>query len=128
VARIVLVDDDPLTLEAVTRPLERRGHHVMTFEEGAPALDWMSIERPDLVILDVVMPRLSGFDVCRRLRKKPGLRELPVVFLTSKNGSADIEAARDAGSEYFVTKPVLAARLVRLIEDLTQPVERRAGR
>jgi DNA-binding response OmpR family regulator len=127
VARIVLVDDDPLTLEAVTRPLERRGHHVMAFEEGEQALDWMSLERPDLVILDVVMPRLSGFDVCRRMRDAPGLHDLPVVFLTSKNRDADIEAARDAGSDHFVTKPVLAARLVKLVDDLTRAVDRRAA-
>lgn len=112
---IVLVDDEPLTLRAVRRLLERAGHDVVAFDSGAAALDWLADRRPDAIILDVVMPGLSGYEVCRRLRLIPALRRVPVVFLTSKNRSDDMAEARAAGSDLFVVKPVLADRLLRLV-------------
>lgn len=112
---IVLVDDEPLTLRAVRRVLERAGHVVEAFERGGAALDWLANRTPDAIILDVVMPGLSGYEVCRRLRLMPALRRVPVIFLTSKNRSDDMVEARAAGSDLFVVKPVLADRLLNLI-------------
>ena len=119
---ILLVDDDPLTLEALRRLLERAGHAVTAFQTGGEALDWLSAHTPDAIILDIVMPQLSGYDVCRRLRRLPHVRRTPVVFLTSKDRSADMAEAREAGSDLFVTKPVLAARLVKLLSGIRSPL------
>lgn len=119
---ILLVDDDLLTLEALQRLLERAGHRVFPFQTGGEALDWLSAHTPDAIILDIVMPRLSGYDVCRRLRRLPHVRRAPVVFLTSKDRSADMAEARDAGSDLFVTKPVLAARLLKLLSGVRPPL------
>jgi CheY-like chemotaxis protein len=118
---ILLVDDDPLVLDAVRRPLEKAGHAVACFDDGGAALDWTSRQQPDVVILDIVMPRLSGYDVCRRLRRQPHTRRLPVIFLTSKNQLEDEAQARAAGSDLFLTKPVLATRLLRLVGEQLPP-------
>ena len=119
---ILLVDDDSLTLEALQRLLERAGHGVIAFQAGGEALDWLSAHTPDAIILDIVMPRLSGYDVCRRLRQIPHVRRAPVVFLTSKDREGDMREAREAGSDLFVTKPVLAARLLKLLSDVRPPL------
>jgi DNA-binding response OmpR family regulator len=116
--KIVLVDDEPLTLEALRRLLVRAGHAVLAYSNGAAALDWLSHNRPDLVILDIVMPEMSGYDVCRRLRARARLRDVPVVFLTSKDRTSDMAEASASGSDLFVTKPVLAARLLKMVADL----------
>src|SRR5687767_5820674 len=102
---ILVVDDEPLTLEAIRRLLLRAGHSVAAFASGAEALDWLGEHRPDAILLDIVMPGLSGYEVCRRLRAVPRLRHTPVVFLTSKDRSDDRREARTAGSDAFVTKP-----------------------
>jgi DNA-binding response OmpR family regulator len=113
--KIAVVDDEPLTLRAVRRLLARAGHEVVAFESGGAALDWFVEGRPDAVILDVVMPGLSGYEVCRRLRAMPAMRRVPVIFLTSKNRSDDMVEARAAGSDLFVVKPVLGDRLLSLL-------------
>ena len=120
---ILLVDDDSFTLEALRRLLERAGHSVIAFQAGGEALDWLSAHEPDAIILDIMMPRLSGYDVCRRLRRMPHMRRAPVVFLTSKDRSDDMAEAREAGSDLFVTKPVLAARLLKLLADVRSPLQ-----
>ena len=116
---ILVVDDDSLTLEALRRLLERAGHQVQVFQSGGEALDWLADHQPDAIVLDIMMPRLTGYDVCRRLRERPHLQRIPVVFLTSKDGSTDRIDARAAGSDLFVTKPVLAARLLKLLADVS---------
>jgi CheY-like chemotaxis protein len=121
---ILLVDDAPLTLEALRRLLERAGHSVVGFTTGGQALDWLADHRPDAIILDIVMPQISGYEVCRRLRLMPPLRRLPVLFLTSKNGTADRVQAEAAGSDLFVSKPVLAARLLEQLSDIRRQIER----
>ena len=113
---ILLVDDEPTVLAALRQPLEKAGHRVTAFEDPGLALEWLSEWKPALVILDVMMPRLSGYEVCRRLRAHRGLRDVPVLFLTSKNRAADMAEAQDAGSQAFLTKPVLAARLLKLVD------------
>ena len=120
---ILLVDDDPLTLEALRRLLGRAGHSVTAFPNGGEALDWLGHHRPDAIILDIVMPHLSGYEVCRRLRLMPPLRRVPVLFLTSKNGTADRVEARAAGSDLFVSKPVLAARLREQLAGISRQLE-----
>jgi DNA-binding response OmpR family regulator len=114
--KILVVDDDPIVLRAVSLPLQKRGYYVATAESGEEAVDWLAEEAPDLVILDVIMPGLDGHGVCRILRANPATSHTPVIFLTARRGRDDMAAAHEAGSDLYLIKPVLPARLLNMVE------------
>jgi CheY-like chemotaxis protein len=118
---VLVVDDDPIVLRAVSQPLLHRGYDVVAVESGARALEWLDDTRADLVILDVVMPEMSGYEVCELLRADPLHRDTPVIFLTSRRGLDDMARARAAGSDLYVMKPFLAGRLVNMVEMFISP-------
>ena len=103
---ILVVDDSEINRDMLRRRLEKRGYRVVTAENGSQALETASREAIDLVLLDVMMPGLSGLDVLRILRKSPAGKDLPVIMATAKSESADIVEALDAGANDYVTKPL----------------------
>jgi DNA-binding response OmpR family regulator len=113
---ILVVDDDRLSSAPVKQLLVSRGFEAFAVESGADALDWLRERTPDLILLDVVMPGMSGFEVCRRLRREPATRTTPVVFLTARKGLADLIEGKDAGSDLYLVKPVLAAKLLNFLD------------
>jgi DNA-binding response OmpR family regulator len=114
--RILVVDDDPATSRLVRHCLEWRGYEVVERSSGMEALAWLEWERADLIILDVVMPGLSGFEVCRRLRARAGTRDTPVIFLTAREGIRDAMEGSAAGSDLYLVKATLWTRLVSMVE------------
>ena len=105
-ARILIADDLPDLLEALKETLEREGYAVTAVSDGRAALDAIRADPPDIAVLDLKMPRMTGFDVCRELRDDPLLENLPVVILSaSGNRDSKIEGL-DLGADDFVTKPV----------------------
>jgi DNA-binding response OmpR family regulator len=114
--RILVVDDDPAASVAVRHCLEWKGYEVVEQPSGAEALAWLEREHADLIILDVVMPGLSGFEVCRRLRERDDTRYTPVIFLTSRQGIRDLLEGKAAGSDLYIVKATLGAKLVRMVE------------
>jgi two-component system cell cycle response regulator len=113
--KILAVDDDEGGLEAIRQMLLQRGYDVATAASGEEALSLVAAESFDLAILDVVLPGISGYDVCRRIRDDPRTRGIPVIFLTGKGGPVDVEEAQKAGSDLLVVKPVLATRLLNMV-------------
>lgn len=113
--KILAVDDDISGLEAIRQILMQKGYEVSAAGGGEEALRLLAAEAFDLVILDVIMPDLSGFEVCRRIRDDPRTRDVPVIFLTGKGAAVDIAAAQEAGSDLFVVKPVLATKLLNMV-------------
>lgn len=105
-AQILIVDDEPLTRGSVRRILEDDGHVVREAGSSEEALTLMKRIQPDLLVLDIVMPGMSGIDLCRRLRADPFYIRLPIIFLTAKSRPSDIAAGLDAGGDDYVTKPV----------------------
>src|SRR5262245_54853870 len=95
--KVLLVDDDNLAAAAVEHVLGRSGYDVVTLDSGLAALKWLETDTADLILLDVVMPGLSGFDVCRRLRENPDTRLTPIVFLTAKDRVKDMTEGMNAG-------------------------------
>jgi len=114
--KILLVDDDNLAAAAVEHVLVRAGYDVVTLDNGLAALRWLETNSADLILLDVVMPGLSGYDVCRRLRDNPDTRLTPIVFLTCKDRVKDMSEGMNAGSDLYLVKPVLAARLLKMLQ------------
>jgi DNA-binding response OmpR family regulator len=109
--RILTVDDDPTMQEFLRINLEPEGYTVVPMPNGPAALDWLATEVPDLVLLDVEMPGLSGFDVCRRIRWDVA-RYTPVIFLTGKDRPEEVVEGRAAGADLYLLKPVRRNRLL----------------
>lgn len=112
--RILAVDDDPTALGALRQILIQKGYDVVIAPNGEDALELVK-SGFDLVILDVAMPGLSGFDVCRQLRKDPVTQDVPVIFLTAKGLLMDMAEGQDAGSDLYLIKPVLATKLINMV-------------
>jgi len=123
-ASVLVVDDDPQLREALTRALQLDGYVITTAANGAKALEMVAQQRPDVMVLDVMMPYVGGLDVCRTLRDRKDL--LPILVLTARDEVGDRVAGLDAGADDYLTKPFaleeLRARLRALLRR-TQPQE-----
>lgn len=116
--KILAVDDDAAALGALRQILAQTGYDVSTAASGERALEWLRWNTPDLIILDVAMPGLSGFDTCRRIRQDPRFRETPVIFLAARGLLSDMAAGQEAGSNLYLVKPLLASKLFHLLSTL----------
>jgi len=118
--RILVVDDERFMRMQVRQVLQRDGYDVFEAESGEQAIEYFDQQKPDLVLLDGMMPDMDGFECCRRLRARPGAERLPVLMITGLDDRSSIEQAFAAGAEDFVTKPVhwdvLRQRLRRAFE------------
>jgi DNA-binding response OmpR family regulator len=103
--RILIVDDDPRLLHIVAMYLGIEGYEVTTAENGEEGLRQVETERPDLVILDIMMPGMDGIEACRRIRSGAETQHLPVVMFSALSSDDDIERARQAGANHLITKP-----------------------
>src|SRR4051812_46984057 len=105
-ARILVVDDIESNVRLLQAKLSAEYYEVLTASDGPTALAIAGSERPDIVLLDVMMPGMDGFDVCRRLKEDPETRHVPVVLVTALDGRADRVAGLEAGADDFLTKPI----------------------
>lgn len=115
---ILLVDDNEQNLELLQAYLETLPCRVEVARDGVEALERVHELDPDIVVLDVMMPRMSGFQVCEKIRADAGLRDIPVVMVTALNEVGDVERAVDAGADDFLTKPVNRLELVTRVTSL----------
>lgn len=120
--RIVIADDEPNILISLEFLLKREGFEVTLARDGQEALDAVRAVRPDLALLDVMMPRLSGLDVCQQLRADDSLAGLRIVMLTAKGRDTDVAKGLALGADAYLTKPFATKELVqRLREVLERP-------
>jgi CheY-like chemotaxis protein len=117
--RVLVVDDDAAVRELITVNLELEGFVVASAEDGVAALAAVDAFGPDLVTLDVMMPRLGGFETLERLRADPRTASIPVVMVTSRTRAADRARAEELGVAAYVTKPFEPGELVEVISRLT---------
>ncbi|HEV8533884.1 MAG TPA: response regulator [Methylomirabilota bacterium] len=115
---ILVVDDEPPIVDLVRFTLEDADVRVVEASDGAEALVVARRTIPDLVLLDVHMPRLDGFEVCRQLRSEPALARIPIVMLTAAGREADRARGRAAGADEYLTKPFSPLALLALVEAL----------
>jgi len=113
--KILAVDDDATALGALRQILVQKGYDVSTAPNGHDALTALRNSTFDLVILDVSMPGLSGYEVCRKIRQEDKTRDLPVIFLTAKGMLVDMTEGEEAGSDLYLIKPVLATKLLNMV-------------
>ena len=110
--KVLVVDDEPQNVMLLQDLLEARGYQVLTAGDGQDALVLASEHYPDVVLLDVMMPRLSGFDVCLRLKAEPSTAMIPVLLVTALDAREDRLAGIDAGASDFISKPIDSADLI----------------
>jgi two-component system response regulator MtrA len=121
-AKILVAEDDSDLRLLVSLKLESAGHEVVAVEDGTSAANRCGAIRPDLVILDLMMPGMSGLEVCRFIRADDDLRSTPVILLTARAQAADIEAGKDAGVDEYLTKPFSPRELAFRVDSLLAAV------
>lgn len=117
-AKILIIDDDPDMVLAAQMTLEAAGHEIFTAASGSEGLNQIKEIKPDLIVLDVMMPRLNGYQVCRTIKSNPKIAHIPVVFLSAKDQQGDKFWGKDCGADEYLTKPFSAAKLERVVEQL----------
>jgi len=117
-AKILVVDDTPQNVKLLADLLGAKGYRVVTAASGPQALELVNKERPDLVLLDVVMPEMSGYEVCRKIRETPATAILPVVMVTALDPAQERVKGLDAGADDFLTKPINQPELLARVRSL----------
>ncbi len=116
--RILVVDDNPENLDIFQARLARHGYEIVTAKDGEEALAVAKESLPDLILLDIMMPKLDGIEVCRRLRADPAFPFTPIVMVTARGDAKDIVAGLEAGGDEYLTKPVDQAALVARVKSM----------
>jgi CheY-like chemotaxis protein len=114
--RVLVVDDNPDSLVIVRGILEPHGYQVDEATSGPQALERIRAQRPDIVLLDIMMPEMSGFEVLQKIREDPETSLLPVILVTAKTGDEDVVQGYQYGADYYVTKPFTGQQLIYGIE------------
>src|SRR5438876_2312780 len=109
---IRIVDDEPMNLDILQTRLAVHGYEILTATNGEEALTIASAQQPDLILLDIMMPKVDGIDVCRHLKADASLPFMPIIMVTAKADSKDVVAGLQAGADEYLTKPVDQAALV----------------
>jgi two-component system cell cycle response regulator len=115
---VLIVDDNEQNLELVQAYLEDLGCQIKAARDGMEALTLIEREQPDLILLDVMMPRMSGFQACSRIKANPQTRDVPVIMITALNEVGDVEKAVESGADDFLTKPVNKLELLTRVRSL----------
>jgi two-component system cell cycle response regulator len=121
---ILLVDDNEQNLELLEAFLEEVGGTVRTATDGLAALAEVARHPPDLILLDVMMPRMSGFQCCSKLKADPKSKNIPVIMVTALNEESDREHAADCGADAFISKPLNKAELLERVRRFLPNVKR----
>jgi phosphoribosyl 1,2-cyclic phosphodiesterase/ActR/RegA family two-component response regulator len=116
--KFAIVDDDPMMHRLMTMTLEAAGHSVTCYESSRRALREIPVERPDCVISDVLMPDMDGFELCRELRRAPGLGAIKIIMCSAKSYDFDRRRAKDLGADGYIIKPVQRDELLRYVIEI----------
>lgn len=120
-AKVLITEDEPNILESLTFILKRAGYEVAAVSDGEAAMQELRAHQPDVMILDLMVPKLNGFEVLKRIKSDPALSALPVLVLSAKGQAHDRRLVEDMGAEAFVTKPFSNRDLIDQIGRLCAP-------
>jgi len=119
--RILVVDDDENILNLERTILEGKGFEVVAASSGGRALEILAKEAFDLILLDVMMPEIDGFTVCRKIKEDSRLKEVPVIFLTAKGGGEALAEGFESGAVMYINKPFTANKLLTIVNTMLEP-------
>ena len=120
VKKVLLVDDEIDFVDLISSRLESDGFRVKPAYDGEAALEKVETDRPDIIILDIIMPKINGFDVCRRLKADKKYKDIPVIMLTAKFQPSDIKFSLEVGADAYITKPFEPSVLLEKLRELLQ--------
>lgn len=120
--KILIAEDERDIRELIGFALRFANFEVVLVEDGLQAVEQATLEQPDLILLDVRMPNLSGYEACRQLKENPATREIPVVFLSAKGQDSEIEQGLGLGALEYIVKPFGPAELAKQVRDILQRV------
>jgi two-component system alkaline phosphatase synthesis response regulator PhoP len=121
--RVLIAEDDPKGAELLEAYLADSDYELRTAADGEQTLQQVAAWKPDLILLDVMMPRISGFEVCKRLRADPATRDIGIIMVTALDETSDIERANEAGTNDFITKPVNKTELLLRVRAFLQSLK-----
>jgi DNA-binding response OmpR family regulator len=124
---ILIVDDEPDVVVPIQFLMEQQGYRVMAAERGEDALDLIYHYKPDLVILDIMLPGIDGYEVCEIIRLDPNYRDVRVMFLTAKGREVDIAKGLALGADAYLTKPFSNDELVAKVKELLEKTHAETG-
>jgi CheY-like chemotaxis protein len=110
--KVLVVDDDPYILMSLEFLMKKNGYDVMVARNGTEALELVEKQVPHLVLLDIMMPDVDGYEICRYIKKSPELKHTKVVFMSAKTKEADIQKGYDLGASLYITKPFSTRELL----------------
>ena len=116
--RILVVDDEIYIVHILDFSLGMEGYEVVTALDGEQALEKLKVEKPDLIVLDIMMPKLDGYEVCKAIKSDPETRQIPVILLSAKGRNVDQKMGFDVGADDYITKPFSPRKLVERINQL----------
>ncbi|MGH7681618.1 MAG: response regulator [Candidatus Eiseniibacteriota bacterium] len=116
--KILVVDDEIYIVHILDFSLGMEGYEVITALDGEQALEKLKSDRPDLIVLDIMMPKLDGYEVCKAIKSDPETRQIPVILLSAKGRNVDQKLGFDVGADDYITKPFSPRKLVERINQL----------
>jgi DNA-binding response OmpR family regulator len=117
-SKILIAEDEQDILELITFTLEFGGHEVIPTSDGEAALEQTRRERPDLVLLDVRMPKMTGYDVCKHIKADESIKKIPVVFLSAKGQEVEVNTGYEVGAVDYILKPFAPDQLLENLEEI----------
>jgi DNA-binding response OmpR family regulator len=125
---ILIVDDEPGVVVAIQFLMEQQGYSVLIAQRGEDALDLVYKYKPDLIILDIMLPGISGWEVCEIIRLNPAYRNVKIIFLTARGAEAEIARGLSLGADAYITKPFSNDRLVARVNALLESAFEETGK
>lgn len=122
--KILVIEDDPATLRLIDYSLRHEGYQVLTASNGLEGIRKAHNEKPDLIILDVMLPGIDGFEICHRLRSEPDTTQLPILMLSAKAQEIDKDTGLKVGADAYLAKPAAPADIVSRVESLLSQKKR----
>ena len=115
--KVLVVDDSPTAMFMVTTILKREPYDLVKAHDGQQAIEVAAAERPDLILMDVVLPRKTGFEACRELKQREDTKSIPVILVTTRGEGENVEAGFESGCNDYITKPINAQELLAKVRD-----------
>ena len=124
---ILIVDDEPGVVAPLQFLMEQQGYNVMTALRGEDALDLIFQYKPDLVLLDIMLPGIDGYEVCEIIRLNPNYRDVKIIFLTAKSSEVEFAKGMALGADAYITKPFSNTELIAKVKELLENTYEQAG-